>query len=63
MANDPLKYSTKPEDKIKFEEKRKALREEYLALLEPTSTAAAPTGGGGNLVKNKDGSFNFVPRT
>jgi len=26
------------------------------------STAGGPAGGGGNLVQNKDGSFNYVPR-
>jgi hypothetical protein len=65
MANDPLKYSTKPEDKIKFEEKRKALREEYLALLEPTSTAAAPTapqaGPDGTINIPGKGTFKQLP--
>jgi hypothetical protein len=62
IAKDPLNFSNKPEDQLKLEQKRQALRAEYLATLAPPSTAAAPAGGSGNLVKNKDGSFNYVPR-
>ena len=65
MANDPLKYSTKPEDKLKFEEKRKALRTEYLGLLEPTSTAAAPVtsqaGPDGTINIPGKGTFKQLP--
>ncbi len=65
MANDPLKYSTKPEDKLKFEEKRKALRAEYLGLLEPTSTAAAPVtpqaGPDGTINIPGKGTFKQLP--
>jgi hypothetical protein len=63
IAKDPLNFSNKPEDQLKLEQKRQALRAEYLATLSPPSTAAAPAGGSGNLVKNKDGSFNYVPKT
>jgi hypothetical protein len=55
-----LMFSKKPEDKIKLDEIRKSKVAEYLGAISTAQGASA--GGSGNLVQNKDGSFNYVPR-
>ena len=55
-----LVFSNKPEDKIKLDKIRTDKVAEYLGAIKGAS--AAPAGGSGNLVQNKDGSFNYVPR-
>jgi Holliday junction DNA helicase RuvA len=47
-------------DKIKLDKIRTDKVAEYLGAIKGAS--AAPAGGSGNLVQNKDGSFNYVPR-
>ena len=55
-----LMFSKKPEDKAKLDEIRNSKVAEYLGAISPAQ--GAPAGGSGNLVQNKDGSFNYVPR-
>jgi hypothetical protein len=56
-----LMFSKKPEDKIKLDQIRNSKVTEYLGAISPTAQGAS-AGGSGNLVQNKDGSFNYVPR-
>jgi hypothetical protein len=56
-----LMFSKKPEDKIKLDEIRRSKVVEYLGAISPTAQGASASGSG-NLVQNKDGSFNYVPR-
>jgi hypothetical protein len=53
-------FSKKPEDKIKLDEIRKSKVAEYLGAI--STAQGSPAAGSGNLVQNKDGSFNYVPR-
>jgi hypothetical protein len=56
-----LSQSKKPEDQAKA----KQIRDEIFGnfgLLAPGGGIGGGQGGGGNLVPNKDGSFNYVPR-
>jgi hypothetical protein len=56
-----LVFSNKPEDKIKLDKIRSDKVAEYLGAISQ-GASAAPAGGSGNLVQNKDGSFNYVPK-
>ena len=59
LQNSLLSPGMSKEDRAKVQQQIAGLNQQLIAI---GSKGGAPTGGGGNLVQNKDGSFNYVPR-